>query len=37
MNLVKDIVDRCSGDMLNQIGAKIGVDQDAAGDAVKAA
>jgi hypothetical protein len=37
MNLVKDIVDRCSGDILNQIGAKLGVDEDAAGDAVQAA
>ena len=37
MNLVKEILDRCSGDSMHQIGAQIGVDEDAAADAVKAA
>jgi hypothetical protein len=37
MNLVKEILNRCSGDVLNQIAAKLGVDESAAGDAVQAA
>jgi hypothetical protein len=37
MNLVKEILDRCSGEAARQIGAKLGVDEDAACDAVKAA
>jgi hypothetical protein len=37
MNLVKEIIDRCSGEAARQIGAKLGIDEDTACDAVTAA